>query len=558
MKFSNMKIGSRLYLGFGLPMLLMVFLVAYSISSLGEIQGNLERIVKVNILRTGLTEEISKLTRENSIYLRNILLVKDQAQRQEEKKKIEATRLKSDEVFKKVEDLTPKGDEKARGIMAKVKGDQEKARGLNGKVIELALANKDGEATDLMLKEARPAVRKWLDSVDELVKYQEDRSKARYEASAAIYASTSLLLLIIGTITVLLTGGGAFLITRSITKPVSRVTAGLSEGAEQVVSASSQVSSASQSLAEGASEQAAGLEETSSSIEEMTSMTRQNADNANQANTLMAETSVVVEAANRSMTELTESMKEISHASEETAKIIKTIDEIAFQTNLLALNAAVEAARAGEAGAGFAVVADEVRNLALRAAEAAKNTANLIEGTVKKIKSGSDIVSKTNEAFGKVAGGSKKVGELVKEIAAASQEQAQGIEQINKAVAEMDKVVQQNAANAEESAAASEELNAQAEQMKAFVRDLAALVEGSGKGNGAAQGMAHLSDEAFSGKPAPIGHRVKGGVHKALKAPATQKKQENKGAGKGAAVLKSTAIKPDQVIPMGEGNFKEF
>jgi methyl-accepting chemotaxis protein len=174
-------------------------------------------------------------------------------------------------------------------------------------------------------------------------------------------------------------------------------------------------------------------------------------------------------------------MKEISIASEQTAKIIKTIDEIAFQTNLLALNAAVEAARAGEAGAGFAVVAGEVRNLAMRAAEAAKNTAGLLEGTVKKIQSGSNMVSKTNEDFGKVAAGSKKVGGLVGEIAAASREQAQGIEQINIAMAEMDRVVQQNASNAEESAKASEGMNVQAEQMKKFVDHLVVLVGGNGK-----------------------------------------------------------------------------
>jgi methyl-accepting chemotaxis protein len=206
----------------------------------------------------------------------------------------------------------------------------------------------------------------------------------------------------------------------------------------------------SQSLSEAASEQAASLEETSSSMEEMASMTRQNASNANEANTLMTETGSVVDDANRSMAELTESMQEITRASEETAKIIKTIDEIAFQTNLLALNAAVEAARAGEAGAGFAVVADEVRNLAMRAADAAKNTANLIEGTAKKIKNGSGIVSKANEAFTKVATGAKKVSELVGEISAASNEQAQGIEQISKAAAEMNSVTQQNAAAAEE------------------------------------------------------------------------------------------------------------
>nr|MDA3834342.1 methyl-accepting chemotaxis protein [Spirochaetales bacterium] len=272
------------------------------------------------------------------------------------------------------------------------------------------------------------------------------------------------------------------LISRVVIRPIKRVATILHDLVGQVSSASGQVSSSSQSLAEGASEQAAAIEETSSSLEEMSSMTKQNADNAGQADSLMKETSHVVSDANSSMTELTTSMKEISIASDETQKVIKTIDEIAFQTNLLALNAAVEAARAGEAGAGFAVVAEEVRNLALRSADAAKNTADMIEGTVKKIKNGSELVTRTNDAFTKVAESSSKVGELVAEISAASNEQAQGIEQTNTAVAEMDKVVQQNAANAEESASASEELNAQAEQMMGVVGELSALVGGSGKG----------------------------------------------------------------------------
>jgi len=271
---------------------------------------------------------------------------------------------------------------------------------------------------------------------------------------------------------------------RSISRPIARVVAGLNDGAEQVAAASGEVSASSQSLAEGASEQAASLEETSSSLEEMASMTKQNADHANQANTLMKEITQVVDESNTAMGHLTTSMRDISTASEETSKIIKTIDEIAFQTNLLALNAAVEAARAGEAGAGFAVVADEVRNLAIRAAEAAKNTSSLIEGTIKKIKEGTEQVNKAGEAFQLVASSTTKMGELVGEVAAASNEQAQGIDQVNKAVAEMDKVVQQNAANAEESAAASEELNAQAEQMKSYVRDLVAVVGGGAKSNG--------------------------------------------------------------------------
>ena len=213
----------------------------------------------------------------------------------------------------------------------------------------------------------------------------------------------------------------SFLLIRAITKPINRIIEGLNEGADQVASASGQVSSAGQSLADGASEQAASIEETSSSLEEISSMTKQNADYAKEADHLMKDANQVVDTANHSMKELISSMGEISTASEETSKIIKTIDEIAFQTNLLALNAAVEAARAGEAGAGFAVVADEVRNLAMRAAEAAKNTAGLIEGTVAKVKEGSGLVDRTNEAFSRVSLSAAKVGELVAEIAASVQ-----------------------------------------------------------------------------------------------------------------------------------------
>ena len=286
------------------------------------------------------------------------------------------------------------------------------------------------------------------------------------------------MIVIISVVCIVAIFGVSWFIARSISKPINRITSGMREGANQVASASGQVSSSSQSMAEGASEQAASIEETSSSMEEMSSMTRKNAENADQADKLMKETNQIVATANKSMSQLIVSMEDLSKASEETSQIIKTIDEIAFQTNLLALNAAVEAARAGEAGAGFAVVADEVRNLAMRAADAAKNTAGLIDGTVKKINEGSAIVANTNEAFEKVAESSSQVGHLVSEIAEASKEQSNGIEQVNIAITEMDKVVQQNAANAEESAAASEEMNAQAEQLREYVGELVLLVSG--------------------------------------------------------------------------------
>ena len=270
----------------------------------------------------------------------------------------------------------------------------------------------------------------------------------------------------------------SFLIVRAITRPLNRAINGLKAGAEEVTETSNLIAEASQAVAEGASEQAASLEETSSSLEEMESVTRQNAENAKQADMLMKTACQVVDDANESMAQLTRSMSEITAASEETSKVVKTIDEIAFQTNLLALNAAVEAARAGEAGAGFAVVADEVRSLAMRAAEAARTTASLIDKSTKKVTDGGALVKATNEGFDSVVENAAKAATLVGEIATASLEQAQGIGQINTAVAEIDTVTQRNASGAEESAAAAERMNLQAKQMWELLGELMAVVTG--------------------------------------------------------------------------------
>ena len=327
--------------------------------------------------------------------------------------------------------------------------------------------------------------------------------------------------------------------SRSITRPLNRVIAGMTEGATQVASASRQIANASQGLAAGASEQAATVEETSSATEELAAMTRQNAANANEAKAMMTEAKGVVESVNVQMQQMVGAIAEITHSSEETSKIIKTIDEIAFQTNLLALNAAVEAARAGEAGAGFAVVAEEVRNLAMRSAEAAKHTNSLIENTVKAVRHGSDLTGSTQEAFKKNVEIAMKIGALVDEIEAASGEQSRGIEQINTAVNEMNKVVQNNASSAEESASAAEEMNAQAESMKGFVEDLASVVGGAAR-NGNGKG---------SDVPLQLAQETVQPQKSSMPFLAMDKR------GKKPVKAKGRVVNPEQIIPMEKDDF---
>jgi len=293
----------------------------------------------------------------------------------------------------------------------------------------------------------------------------------------------TIVIIMVGLIFLVVTAVAVFFFARGIALPIGHIAGDLDEASEQVAAASSQVAAASQSLAEGASELASALEETSSSLEEMSSMTRQNADNAAQAKSLTGEAAQNVVQVGELMNNMATAIQDVTKSSEETGKIIKTIDEIAFQTNLLALNAAVEAARAGEAGAGFAVVAGEVRNLAMRSAEAAKNTSELIENTIVTVKRSRELTEQTRVAFKENMAIAGKVGQLIDEVAAASHEQAQGIGQIGKAVAEMDKVVQQTAANAEESASSSEEMNAQSTQMKNHVFTLVQIIEGKSNGN---------------------------------------------------------------------------
>ncbi len=280
----------------------------------------------------------------------------------------------------------------------------------------------------------------------------------------------------------LLIGGAAVFMVRSIVRTLSTVATELQLSSSEVAAASGHVATTAQSLSQGAISQAASIEETSASMEEMASMTRQNADNSAEAARLMGEAGSAVERSNVVLREMVESMHSIRESSDKVSRIIKTIDEIAFQTNILALNAAVEAARAGEAGMGFAVVADEVRSLAQRSAQAARDTAVLIEESINNAQKGGERVVHVEQAISGITDSVTRVKALVDQVSEASREQSQGIDQVSGAISRMENVTQTTAASAEESAAASEELSAQAESVLASVRTLEQLVTGAARG----------------------------------------------------------------------------
>jgi methyl-accepting chemotaxis protein len=310
------------------------------------------------------------------------------------------------------------------------------------------------------------------------------------ESSSTVSRSTwmvAVLLIVAG-----LAGLAALLTLRGATRTLSQLTAEMAEGAEQVAKAAAQVSRSSQSLAQGASEQAAAIEETSASTEEITTMIQRNADNSKASATHMMESARQVEEANRALKDMVSSMEGINASSDKVAKIIKVIDEIAFQTNILALNAAVEAARAGEAGMGFAVVADEVRNLAQRSAQAAKDTAALIEESITRSREGSGKLDQVAGVIRTITDSTGKVKTLVDEVKQGSEEQARGIQQIAKAISQMEQVTQKAAATAEESASAGQEMSAQADTLRMALHRLQDLVGAGDTGEIRAVATAHV------------------------------------------------------------------
>jgi methyl-accepting chemotaxis protein len=404
-----------------------------------------------------------------------------------------------------------------RALFQRIEPALDAYRELARRVRALSSEGRPAEALALLKGEATKAYAVFESAAVDLVHYN-DRIATEQIAVIDAHAGRSLVTTVWFVVASLLAAATAGWFTiRGIKRILQTITASLNDAAVQVAAAAGQVSASSQSLAEGASEQAASLEETSSSLEELASMTKRNAGNAQAAKQLSGETRSAADTGNNNMAEMREAMDAIKVSSNDIAKIIKTIDEIAFQTNILALNAAVEAARAGEAGAGFAVVAEEVRALAQRSATAAKETAAKIEDSIAKSEHGATVSTKVAAALGVIVEKARKVDELVAEIANASGEQNQGIGQINSAVGQMDKVTQSNAGNAEETAAAAEELSGQAAALKETVARLRELVDGSAADRartpvspadhpaGAASAPLHAASPAAKAAPAAAG-----------------------------------------------------
>jgi methyl-accepting chemotaxis protein len=484
----NRTIGKRVTLGFSSIIFIAVALGAIAYSRLVAISGHSDRITN----QTSPTVECCNEAKINAEASMGGVYKYIGSQNKEDRARIEADldsiSAKNTKVYEQLEKLITSAN--GRELLRKAEEARAEYNKARGDVLAASpMTTNSAQVYSMARTRMDPVCDRYQAGLDALI----DASKSEADNAAKVIQSavrSSQRGILTGLISALVVGTGlAFIIIRGTTKVLSTIAVSLGEGAGQVTAAAGQVSAASQSLAEGSSEQAASVEETSASLEEMLSMTTRNAENARRATDLAKQARGVADTGASDMQAMSAAMEAIKVSSDDIAKIIKTIDEIAFQTNILALNAAVEAARAGEVGMGFAVVADEVRNLAQRCAQAAKETSGKIEGAITRTGQGVEMSAKVAKALQEIVENIRKVDELVAEVADASREQTLGITQINTAVGQMDRVTQGNAANAEESAAAAEELNSQALTMKSSVSQLLELVGGSAAGH--AQTLAH-------------------------------------------------------------------
>ncbi|QJD94209.1 methyl-accepting chemotaxis protein [Duganella dendranthematis] len=506
-----MKVGTRLGLGFGLVLVLLLMVAVLGVFNMSTIHAKLDRIVNENAVKTELVNEMSESVHIVARISRSVVLLTSQADIRIELEKVTKARAAYNAAQDQLGKMsaTPKGI----AIRERILGLQKIARPFNDQVFELALANKDDEATQILMKQAGPATQSWQEAMDEYAALQKATNQADAAEASAAYQRARMLMLVLSGLAIVVGVVASIRIARGLLRQLGgepdyaasiagRIAAGdltvvvdtqsndnhsmlhamkkmrdaLAEivaevrvGTETIASASSQIASGNQDLSARTEQQASSLEETASSMEELTSAVRANNDNARQANQLAQSASAVAVQGGAVVSQVVNTMGAINDSSRKIVDIIAVIDGIAFQTNILALNAAVEAARAGEQGRGFAVVASEVRTLAQRSAAAAKEIKELIGNSVEKVEVGSKLVEQAGQTMAEVVSSVQRVTDIMAEISTAGDEQSAGIEQINQAVSEMDTVTQQNAALVEEAAAAAEAMQQQAANLERVV-----------------------------------------------------------------------------------------
>jgi methyl-accepting chemotaxis protein len=508
MNLANLKIGPRLGLGFAAVLCLMVLLASCAFSSLAKLSQNIDVILNDNIRKLSIAQDMNDELHIITRVMRNIVILSDKDAIKAEREKLVKARTEYNALRETLEKL-PKSATAATQLDT-INQLQRMARPLNDKVVELASEDRDAEAMNFLLKQAGPATEQWQQALTQYVDRQKERSKGQSAAAAKTYKETVALMWSIAGVALVLGGVVAWLITRSITRPLreaitiaqtvangdltQRITVRSQDetgqliqalkamneslvkivdevraGTDTIATASGQIAAGNHDLSSRTEEQASSLEETAASMEELTSTVKQNADNAREANQLAVKASDVAGQGGMVVSQVVDTMESINQASNKIVDIISVIDGIAFQTNILALNAAVEAARAGEQGRGFAVVAAEVRTLAQRSAGAAKEIKALIDTSVEKVDAGAALVNQAGATMGEIVDSIRQVTDIMGEIAAASQEQTAGIEQINQAITQMDQVTQQNAALVGEAASASEAMQEQAGNLARMV-----------------------------------------------------------------------------------------
>jgi methyl-accepting chemotaxis protein len=507
----NLKVSTRLALGFGLLIALLGAVDVVGLTRLGALDRSIETVVSNRAPKVAALEDIGFRTMDNARIARNIILIADPKQKASNRESYEKNGAAINEHIAYLDKHI--ADPKDKALVKEIADARAAYAAYTNNVIALGMEGKSEEATKVLYGENYKTQAAYLAAIRKLVDSQKAKMVSAGEESKASYTAAFSLMVALGVLAGALGLVMAFVITRSLLKQLGgepsyaaevaqRVAAGdltmkvetkandqtsllasmksmtenlrkivgeVRYGTESIATASNEIAAGNADLSQRTEEQASSLEETASSMEELASTVKSNAENAKQANRLAAEASEVAVKGGTVVGEVVQTMSSINESSKKIADIIGVIDGIAFQTNILALNAAVEAARAGEQGRGFAVVASEVRTLAQRSASAAKEIKELISDSVSKVDNGTKLVDEAGKTMDEVVGAVKRVTDIMGEITAATNEQSAGIDQVNTAVGQMDQVTQQNAALVEEAAAAAESMREQASGLQSAV-----------------------------------------------------------------------------------------